>query len=629
MNEGRSQYIGIILLSIIVYLLAARFFKTVDTPVDEIAVAAEEVQSNDSLEATLSNLDANILEPSTIIIIENGDSVKVDAADYAAKNRLGDFYPLASGSEEEIILENELLKITLSSKGAQVKTVELKEFKDFNQDPLLLVEETQQINYLLSLANGNVVATEDLFFQTKGNGESVIFSAPAGNGSVQFTYTLPSNSYLVDYELQLNNLQSVLDTKADKLQLTWDYVASKHEQDMSSEKTKSTAYWKVFEEDVEHIGVGKSKEESIEASILWLSFKQRFFNATFLNENTFTDITVGTDIESDDSTKVAGFHGEMAMAVDFKKAEQSFDMQLFYGPNNYKMLKAYNNDMHQVVELSADFFLFRWVKWINAWLIIPLFNFIEKFIPNYGIIILIMTLIIKMILMPLTFKSYVSTAKQRVLKPELDELKKQFGDDSAGYSRAQMDLYSKTGVSMFGGCLPMLLQMPFLLAMFYFFPSSIELRQESFLWAQDLSTFDTIPLLTWAKSIPLLGNHLSVFTILMTVSSILMAKFNPQMQSQPSQPGMEMMKYMPYIFPFFLLFLFNSFPAALTYYYFLSNMITFGQQFVINKFFIDEEQIKVQLEENKKKPVKKSKWATKMEEVYKLQQQQQMQQKKK
>lgn len=182
---------------------------------------------------------------------------------------------------------------------------------------------------------------------------------------------------------------------------------------------------------------------------------------------------------------------------------------------------------------------------------------------------------------------------------------------------------------MFGGCLPMLLQMPFLLAMFYFFPSSIELRQESFLWATDLSTFDTIPILTWAKSIPLLGNHLSVFTILMTISSILMAKFNPQMQSQPSQPGMEMMKYMPYIFPFFLLFLFNSFPAALTYYYFLSNMITFGQQFVINKFFIDEDKIKAQLEENKKKPVKKSKWAEKMEEIYKQQQAMQEQQKKK
>lgn len=181
---------------------------------------------------------------------------------------------------------------------------------------------------------------------------------------------------------------------------------------------------------------------------------------------------------------------------------------------------------------------------------------------------------------------------------------------------------------MFGGCLPMLLQMPFLLAMFYFFPSSIELRQESFLWAQDLSSFDTVPFLTWAKSLPLIGNHLSIFTLLMTASSLLMARFNPQMQSQPTQPGMEMMKYMPYIFPFFLLFLFNSFPAALTYYYFLSNMITFGQQWVINKFFIDEEKLKMQIEENKKKPVKKSKWAAKMEEVYKQQELMQQQKKK-
>ena len=230
--------------------------------------------------------------------------------------------------------------------------------------------------------------------------------------------------------------------------------------------------------------------------------------------------------------------------------------------------------------------------------------------------------------MPLTFKSYLSTAKTKVLKPELDALKEKFGDDSAGYSKAQMELYSKTGVSMFGGCLPMLLQMPFLLAMFYFFPSSIELRQESFLWAQDLSSFDTVSFLTWSKNIPLLGQHLSIFTLLMTASSLLMAKFNPQMASQPSQPGMEMMKYMPYIFPFFLLFLFNSFPAALTYYYFLSNMITFGQQWVINKFFIDEEKLKEQIEENKKKPVKKSKWASKMEEVYKQQELKQQKKKK-
>lgn len=626
MNEGKSQYIGIILISILVYILATRFFKTQEVA-DEVEQTTTEIIDSVNIDSSISVADA-VIAPPVIVVLPNGDTTEMAAAEYAAQNKYGAFYSSASGTAEDIVLENDLLKLTLSSKGAQVKEVELKEFKDFNQDPLLLIEETQLINYFLSLNNGNTIETKDLYFQSKKEGQSVVFTAPAGNGNVQFKYTLPSNSYLIDYQLNLNGLQNVLNSSTEELALTWDYNATKHEQDMASEKTKSTAYWKVYNDDVEHLGIGSSKKEDIEANISWLSFKQRFFNATLLHDASFKNVQVATEIEKDDSTKVAGFHGDLALSLDFKNANQSFDMQLFYGPNNYKMLKAYKNDMHHVVELSADFFLFRWVKWINAWLIIPLFNFIEKFIPNYGIIILIMTLIIKMILMPLTFKSYVSTAKTKVLKPELEELKEKFGDDSAGYSKAQMDLYSKTGVSMFGGCLPMLLQMPFLLAMFYFFPSSIELRQESFLWAQDLSSFDKVPFLTWTRSIPLLGNHLSVFTLLMTASSILMAKFNPQMQSQPSQPGMEMMKYMPYIFPFFLLFLFNDFPAALTYYYFLSNMITFGQQFVINKFFIDEEKLKAQIEENKKKPVKKSKWASKMEEVYKQQQLQQEKKKK-
>ena len=630
MKEGRSQYIGIILISILVYIIAARFFKSREDSIIDDQITTTVVDSIQEENASLVDTGDQTITPATVILVtENGDSVEVDAEEYAAQNEYGDFYPYYKGTEEEVILENEFMKLTLSSKGAQVKQVELKEFKRFDQSPLILVDESQTINYQLDLKNGNTINTKDLFFKTKQDGDRVEFYADVKNGgSLRFTYQLPAASYLVDYKLGLTKLQEVLNTNQESMRLTWDYVAIKQEQDMSSEKTKSTAYWKVIDDDVEHLGIGKSKDEKIEADIAWLSYKQRFFNATLLSEEAFKNVDINTDIESKDSSKVAGFHGDLAMDLNFANAGQEIDLQLFYGPNNYKMLKKYKNDMHQVVELSADFFLFRWVKWINAWLIIPLFNFIEKFIPNYGIIILIMTLIIKMLLMPLTFKSYLSTAKTKVLKPELDELKEKFGDDSAGYSKAQMELYSKTGVSMFGGCLPMLLQMPFLLAMFYFFPSSIELRQESFLWAQDLSSFDTVPFLTWAKSLPLIGNHLSIFTLLMTASSLLMARFNPQMQSQPTQPGMEMMKYMPYIFPFFLLFLFNSFPAALTYYYFLSNMITFGQQWVINKFFIDEEKLKMQIEENKKKPVKKSKWAAKMEEVYKQQELMQQQKKK-
>jgi len=629
MNEGRSQYIGIILISILVYILAARFFKGNEeaTLNDEANIEVIDSYIEDS--SSIQDPTNMLVESETVIIVTaNGDSVEVDASMYAAQNEFGAFYPYTSGLEEEVVIENELIKLTLSSKGAQVKQVELKEFKRFDQMPLILIDQTQELNYFLELQNSTVLETKDLYFNTKQENGKVIFYAQLAGGQLAFEYSLKASSYLVDYQLKTKGLDNVLNSSPKHIDFTWNYVSQKQEQDLSSEKTKSSAYWKVKDGDVEHLGIGKSKEETVTENISWLSYKQRFFNATLLSKIDIGNTMLATDIESDDSTKVGGFEAEMQMPLTGSIANQTIEMQLYYGPNNYKLLKDYDNGMHELVELSADFFLFRWVKWINAWLIIPLFNFIEKFIPNYGIIILIMTLIIKMILMPLTFKSYLSTAKTKVLKPELDALKEKFGDDSAGYSKAQMELYSKTGVSMFGGCLPMLLQMPFLLAMFYFFPSSIELRQESFLWAQDLSSFDTVSFLTWTKSIPLLGNHLSVFTLLMTASSLLMARFNPQMQAQPSQPGMEMMKYMPYIFPFFLLFLFNSFPAALTYYYFLSNMITFGQQWVINEFFIDEDKLKEQIEENKKKPVKKSKWAAKMEEVYKQQELKQQKKKK-
>lgn len=614
MNENRSQFIGVLLISILVYIIMVRSCKP------EVTEQTNDAETNDTTQVSEIDTLTNTIQENEVlipIVNANGDTTYMKESEFESRQEMGDFYSLLNGNSETVSLENDLLSIQINSHGAQVQKVELKEFKNFSKDPLYLIDESQTINFELPIGNDKTIATKDLFYTIEKNGQSVSFIATTSQGKIEHRYTLTgSESYLLDYELIINNKAVDL---SNGVSLNWDYVSHKHEQDLASEKQKSTVYWKINEGDVEHLGIGKSKDESFDTQVDWISCKQRFFNVTLINENGFTRGNLQTTIETKDSTNVGIY--DNSLTTNFEEGKASF--QWYFGPNDYKLLKSYKNDMHHVVELSYDIFLFRWVKWINAWLIIPLFNFLEQFIPNYGIIILIMTIIIKLLLMPLTFKSYLSTAKTRVLKPELEALKAKFGDDSAGYSRAQMELYQKTGVSMFGGCLPMLLQMPFLLAMFYFFPSSIELRQESFLWAQDLSTFDSIPFLTFPNSYRFIPNHISIFTVLMTISSLLMARFNPQMQSQPTQPGMEMMKYMPYIFPIFLFFIFNSFPAALTYYYFLSNMITFGQQFVINKFFIDEEKIKLQIEENKKKPVKKSKWAAKMEEIYKQQQQMQ------
>lgn len=622
MNEGKGQYIGIILISILVYIIMLR-------------TCSPEKQANNNSSNNTQQFDSTAVDTTnqiqTLYTDTLNDSTKAYLDKQVAESTFGVFSQYAIGNAEDVSIENDLIKIIFSSKGAQVKSVVLKKFKDFSKNPLMLVENSQEINYTFDTKTGNKIQTKDLYFTTKQNGNIVVFSTPLSGGkSIEITYNLNAESYLVDYNVNFKNLNSELSSTTNNITLDWQLNTQIHEQDIKSEKQKSTVFWKTEDDKVSHLAIGRSKDETIENNSKWLSFRQRFFNVTLLNSaSSFNNIEVSSTINNDDTTLVAHFDGKINLPVTVENSSSEYALQFYYGPNDYRLLKKLKNGMENIVDLSADFFLFRWVKWINAWLIIPLFNFLEKFIPNYGIIILIMTLIIKLLLMPLTLKSYVSMAKTKLLKPELEELKEKYKDDTAGYSRAQMELYSKAGVSMFGGCLPMLLQMPFLLAMFYFFPSSIELRQESFLWAQDLSTFDTVPFLTWARNIPLLGHHLSIFTVLMTASSLLMAKFNPQMQSQPSQPGMEMMKYMPYIFPFFLLFLFNSFPAALTYYYFLSNMITFGQQIIINKFFIDEDKLHAQIQENKKKPKKKSGFAARMEEIYKQQQQLQEQQKKK
>ena len=630
MENNKSSIIGVLLISVMIMALMYNTANEKQLKEDQQQTETELVDSTDQTTVPSDVAIVNPVEPvvqDTEPITINADSIK----DFEAKAKLGSFGDFAVGEEEVITLENDLLRLELSSKGAQVKQVELKEFLTFAKTPLLLIDESSEFGLAFQNKTNQLVNTKGLYYTTNQENGKVTFTAEFGDGAkIEHIYSVEEGSYLVDYDVNFYEMGELLNTSTTFLSTNWDYVALSQERDLTREKQKSSIYWREKAGDVGHIGVGKSKSENADAdAVEWIGFKQQFFSSVLLTKGKFKKGAGFTSlVDMEDSTRVADFHADLVLPFE-NGSNNMYELQYYFGPNDYKLLnKTIGRETKELVELSADFIIFRWVKVINKWVIIPLFNLLEKVTSNYGIIILLLTLIIKMVLMPLTFKSHVSTAKQKLLKPELDALKEKYPDQQK-YAAKQMELYSKTGVSMFGGCLPTLLQMPILLAMFYFFPSSIELRQESFLWAQDLSTFDTVPFLTWNFEIPFLGMHLSPFTLLMTLSSLLMAKYNTQMQASPSQPGMEMMKYMPYIFPFFLLFLFNSWPAALTYYYFLSNMISFGQQFAIKKFFIDEDKIRLQLEENKKKPVKKkSGFAAKLEEVYKQQQQTQQSQKK-
>lgn len=613
---NKNTLIGILLISVLIMLLmynsAVKRQLELDKETKEF-VLEEKVEKTEPIGDTTSNEIANIEED-----IELDSLALFEKELEATAQKFGAFANITSGEELLLTLENELIKVVFNNKGAQVSEVELKEFKNFEQKELILIDNSSKLNFSFKTSDGKTINTSELYFEAKQlSTNKISFKANVDPTKyIEYIYTLEPKSYLVDFDLKLNNLSQIISEES--IKVNWNYKALTQEQSLEREKQKSTIFYKMNNGDVEHLSAGASKNDKPKDGLEWVAFKQQFFNTALLSKGDFINSAIESTIDLKDSSIVANFAANFELAYIPTDNLNEYELQYFFGPNNFKMLKKMGRGMEEVVELSYDFILFRWVKYINKWIILPIFNTVEKVFSNYGIVILIMTLIIKLLLMPLTFKSYVSTAKQKLLKPELDELRAKFKDDQQGFASAQMQLYQKTGVSMFGGCLPMLLQMPFLLAMFYFFPSSIELRQQSFLWAADLSTYDNI--LNLPFTIPLYGNHVSLFTILMTISSLFAAKYNTQMQAQPTQPGMEMMKYMPFVFPFFLMFLFNSWPAALTYYYFLSNVITLGQQFLINRFFINEDKLREQIETYKKNPKKKSGFASKMEDIYKQQQ---------
>ena len=549
------------------------------------------------------------------IALENNDSATLAKLAAASLVQFGDFSKNAIGIEKLVTIENNLVKIEFSNKGAQVKKVELKMYKTWEKTPLYLIDNTQSLNFKFTTKDNKIIETKDLYYDVQEiDDKTISFKLKISeNQYVEHKFSLIEDSYVTDFDLNFVNLDNILNTGDYKLTADWHITLLKQEKELTQEKRKSSVYWKLKgEDDFDNLSVGASKDSELPA-LDWIAFKDQFFNVTLLADGKIKKGNTHSVIDNNDSTRVA----DMAASLNFEQGN-NYNFQYFFGPNDYKLLKTFENGQENLVELSVSFFLFNWVKYINKGVVIPIFRFLEKFNFGYGLIIILLTLIIRMAMMPLTFKSYVSTAKTKLLKPELDALKVKYKDDQSKFAQEQMKLYQSTGVSMFGGCLPMLLQMPFFLAMFYFFPSAIELRGESFLWAQDLSTYDV--LFNLPMTVPLLGNHISGFTLLMTVTSLLMARFNPQMQNQNMQPGMEMMKYMPYIFPIFLFVMFNTWAAGLTLYYAVSNIVTLLQQLFINKFMIDEEKIMKQLEENKKKKPKEGGFRTKMADAYKQQQ---------
>ena len=353
-------------------------------------------------------------------------------------------------------------------------------------------------------------------------------------------------------------------------------------------------------------GKVKSDKEDLSTKTQWIAFKQLFFNSTIIADDYFSGAQIESNPFEENPDYLANFKADIAIPFTGSPRE-NFGMSFYFGPNHYQTLKQYDIELERLVYLGYAI-----VRPVNKYIIIPVFNFLRKYLHNFGLIILLLTIFIKTLVFPFTYKSYVSQAKMRALKPEIDEINEKYGKDKAmEKQQATMALYKRVGVSPMGGCLPMLLQMPILFAMFFFFPTSIELRHQSFLWASDLSTYDSI--LNLPFNIPMYGDHVSLFCLLMTVSTIISTKLNPQTANSAAMPGMQSMMY---IMPIMFLFILNSYPAGLSYYYLLANLFTIGQTYIVRRF-VDEDKIRAQLLMNKKKPMKKSGFQARLEEMAK------------
>jgi len=631
----RNTVIGVALIFSI--LIGFSYFSK---PSEKQLAAAK--QTRDSIEMvrienqkqieTVANLDS--IQASTASIGPS-DSLGTDQ-DNERKEKFGVFAAASVGQEKFYVIESNLMKVTFSNKGGRIYSVELKNYKTYDHKPLILFEGDKSKFGMNFFAQNRSIETESFYFvpsdstedqtlsgpqvkkgkegnekfNTSNKGESKTFSMRliVGDGKyLEYKYTLSYNSFLVGFEVNTKGLSNVITTNSNYLNFNWNMnVPRQEKKSQYGEDNYTTIYYKYLDDAVDNLSTGKSGIESLRTKTKWVSFKQLFFSSALIADESFPSADIKTELTKEDPMYLGNFNADIALPYEGKDAE-SIKMKFYFGPNHYNTLKQYDLSMESLINLGYVV-----IRQVNQWLIIPTFNLLRNYIDNFGIIILILTVLIKLLIFPLTYKSYHSQAKMKALKPEIEEITEKFSKDKPmEKQQATMALYKKAGVNPMGGCLPMLLQFPILIAMFFFFPTSIELRQESFLWATDLSTYDSIWNLPF--NIPFYGNHVSLFCLLMTITTILSIYLNSEAQSTVAMPGM---KTMMYIMPVMFLFILNSYASGLSYYYFLANVITIGQMYVF-RLMVDEDKIRAQILINKKKPVIKSNFQQKLEDMAK------------
>ena len=545
------------------------------------------------------------------------------------RQRFGDFAKAMTGEERQTTIENELLELRVSNKGGRIVYARLKEYDDYQGQPLVLFDEqNSELNFSLVTADNRVVNTSELYFQPMQQGANGLTMrlAVGESGYLDFVYTLIPNDYRVGFQIKGTGLNGLLSPSTNALDMVWTQDIRQQEKGRSFEERYVSLNYKFVADDVDRLSETRDDSKQISNRLRWIGFKDMFFSTVLIAKGEgFSESTLDSKMVSSGNV-LKRFKATTSVPFDLQGREAT-ELTYFFGPNKFALLKELDEaepegaewELEKLVPLGWGIF-----RWVNQYFIIPLFDFLGSFISNYGLLIFLLTVIVKLILFPLTYKSYISSAKMRVLRPQVEEINAKYPGQEQALERqkATMELYSRAGASPMSGCLPMLLQMPILIALFMFFPSAIELRHQSFLWANDLSTYDAI--VSWEANIPLIssyfGNHISLFCLLMTITNIVYTKFNMEMTNtgQQQMPGMQAMMY---LMPLMFLVFFNQYASGLTYYYFISTLITIMQT-IFFRYTINEEKLLAKLEANKRKPMKRSGFMKRLEEMQKMQEEQ-------
>jgi len=608
-------------------LLGAIFLWYANSQTDEVDPEKEATEVVvDSTETSEKTIDVSEK------FIEN-DSLR----NASLSNKLGVFsFSAINAKEGTSVLENNLLKLTVDNKGGQIIEALVKNYKTYDSLPLYLIKDNNSnFNINFGTTDNRILNTKDLFFKPtfSKNGKNQVLSMKlkvSDNQFLEYRYEMKPNDYMLGFSIKSQGLNNVINS-ANDINLDWDLKGYRHEKSMRTENTMYSYYYYKSDDEVDWLNAGDT--ETIN-DVNWVSYQQQFFSSILMTEKPFRNaLMTSTDlVENEEIDTVFTKKYTLKTPLELTNGELNYDMSWYYGITDYKTFEKYEDtDLSETADLGWGIF-----GTINRNIFIPIFGLLEGFLSNYGLIIILMTIVVRILMSPLVYKSYLSSAKMKVIRPELTALNAKYPGKENAMKRQQetMKIQRKAGVSMMSGCIPALLQMPIFFALFKFFPTNIALRQESFLWAEDLSSYDTI--FTLPFSIPFYGDHVSLFPILASIAIFFYMKMNQSQQANmqaPTQEGMpdmsKLMKYMIYFSPIMMLFFFNNYASSLSLYYFISNLLTIVIMLVIKNYVIDEDKIHAQIEENKKRPEKKkSKFRERIDAAMKQAQEQQAKQKK-